>query len=143
MNLSPHFTLAEFTHSQTAARYGIDNDPPAHVLPKLAATAAGMELVRALLGKPITVSSGYRSSTLNRLLKGSKSSQHMAGEAVDFTCAAFGTPVDIVAAIVASDIPYDQCILEFGARGWTHISFSERNRKQALIIDSNGSREYA
>ena len=140
MNLSPHFTLAEFTHSQTAARRSIDNDPPAHILPKLATTAAGMEQVRALLGKPITISSGYRGPVLNAAVKGFKTSQHMTGEACDFICPAFGTPKVIVATIMASDVPFDQVIVEFSS--WVHISFSDRNRRQALIIDSNGSRAY-
>ena len=140
MNLSTHFTLDEFTHSQTAARRNIDNSPPAYIIPKLAATAAGMELVRALLGKPISLSSGYRGPALNSVVRGSKNSQHMTGEACDFVCPAFGTPDKIVKAILSSSIPYDQLILEFSS--WVHISFSDRNRKQALIIDSAGTREY-
>lgn len=140
MNLSEHFTLSEFTHSQTASRLSIDNDPPAHILPKLATTAAGMELVRELLGKPITVSSGYRGPALNAAVKGSKHSQHLTGEACDFICPAFGTPKVIVATLMASDVPFDQVIVEFSS--WVHISFSLRNRREALIIDSTGTRGF-
>ena len=143
MNLSKHFTLAEMVQSQTASRHSIDNDPPAHILPKLATLAAGMEQVRTLLkNKPISISSGYRGPVLNAVIKGSKHSQHMTGEACDFVCPAYGTPKDIVKAIVNSNIAYDQVIEEFGVKGWVHISFSDRNRKQALIIDSTGTREY-
>ena len=141
MNLTKNFTLAEFTHSQTAARRSIDNDPPAHILPKLATTAAGMELVRELLGKPITISSGYRGPDLNAAVKGSKHSQHLTGEACDFICPAYGIPKLIVATIMASDVPFDQLILEFSS--WIHISFSLRNRREVLVIDSTGVREFA
>ena len=65
----------------------------------------------------------------------------MTGQAVDFTCPAFGTPAQIVRRIVSSGIEYDQCILEFGA--WVHISFSDKPRRQALVIDKTGARAYA
>ena len=100
MNLSPHFTLEEFIESQTAARQSINNDPPSLLFPSLTATAEGLEQVRTLLGdRPMRISSGYRSPTLNRAVGGSTNSQHVLGEAVDFTCPAFGTPRQIVAAI--------------------------------------------
>ncbi len=146
MKLSPNFYLSEFTHSQTASRFSIDNDPPAYILPKLATLAQGMEQVRTLLGnKPLLISSGYRSPVLNSTVKGSKLSQHLTGEACDFTCPTFGGPDLIVEAIIASNIKYDQIIREFfssSGGGWVHISFSERNRRQALIIDSMGTRSY-
>jgi zinc D-Ala-D-Ala carboxypeptidase len=143
MKLSQHFDLSEFTISQTASRLGIDNDPPSHILPKLNTLAAGMEMVRELLGdNPISISSGYRSAAINAAVKGSQGSQHLLGEACDFTCPSFGMTFDIVQAIVQSDIQYDQVIAEFGNKGWVHISFSTRNRKQALIIDSAGTRAF-
>ena len=141
MNLSPHFTLEEFSESQTAGRKGIDNDPPSLLFSSLSNTAEGLEQVRTLLGdRPIRISSGYRSPALNKAVGGSASSQHVLGEAVDFTCPAFGTPRQIVSAIVASKIPYDQVIQEFDS--WVHISFSTRNRRQALIIDNGGTRPF-
>lgn len=141
MKFSPHFTRDEFTLSQTAVRMGIANDPGPKEIKALTVTAQGLELVRDLLGGvPILISSGYRSPALNAAVRGSQGSQHLLGEAVDFTAPTFGSPAEVVAAIVASEIPYDQVILEFGR--WIHISFSERNRKQALIIDSMGTRKY-
>lgn len=143
MNLSTHFTLAEFTSSQTATRLGISNDPPCDLFPALKATAEGLELVRSLLdGKPILISSGYRSPALNDVVRGQRASQHLLGEAVDFTCPAYGTPLEVMAAVVASDIAFDQCIQEFGSQGWVHISFSDRDRRQALVIDAAGTRVY-
>ena len=139
MNLSAHFTLTEFTDSQTAARQGIDNTPPADVLERMKRTAQGLEAVRVRLGcAPVVISSGYRSPALNAAIGGAKASQHMTGEAADFTCSRFGSPAEIAAALVDSGIAYDQLILEFGR--WIHISFSDKPRHHALSIDRAGTR---
>lgn len=139
--LSPHFTLEELTVSQEAARRGIDNTPTPEAMEALKRTAMGLEAVRMRLGgAPILVSSGYRSPAVNAAVGGSKSSQHMRGEAADFTAPRFGNPRAIVDALVDSDVPYDQLILEFGR--WVHISFSQRPRRQALVIDTTGTRPW-
>lgn len=137
MNLSPHFTLAEFTASQTAARRGIPNTPPADVLARLKVTAAGMEKVRAALGKPVTVSSAYRSPALNKAVGGAKNSAHVEGWAVDFNCHAYGTPLEVARKIQSAGIAYDQIIHEFGS--WVHISFDPRMRSQELTVSSHGT----
>lgn len=141
MMLSPNFALSEFTESQTAARLGLDNDPPVDMYETLKATARCMEDVRDLLGgKSVLVSSAYRSPEVNKAVGGSTNSQHTKGEAVDFTCPKFGTPREIVAKIKDSPLLWDQLILEFDR--WVHISFSSRNRRQVLIIDRNGTRPF-
>ena len=143
--LSEHFSEDEFTHSQSAARLGVDNSIPDDLLPAARNTARNLELVRELLGnKPLNISSGFRNSEVNRAVGGSPNSQHLRCEAVDFTCRLFGTPDDIVRAIMNSDIRFDQVIREFDS--WVHISFSFRlsnpNRRQALIIDKTGTRKF-
>jgi zinc D-Ala-D-Ala carboxypeptidase len=141
MNLSEHFTLDEFCTSQTAARLGILNDPPLEVVAHLKRTAEGMEKVRSLLGdKPIHINSGYRSLKVNAAVGSKSTSQHVTGQACDFICPRYGTPEQIMKAIISSPIEYDQCILEFGQ--WVHISFTSSPRKQALIIDHSGTRGY-
>lgn len=141
MQLSNHFTLEEFTHSQTAARLGIGNQVPAQVMPALQRTAEGLEGVRMRLGnRPLVISSGYRSPALNTAIGSKPTSQHTTGKAVDFTCPSYGTPTAIMRKIIDSAIEFDQCILEFGA--WVRISFSDNPRKQALVIDANGTRVY-
>lgn len=143
MNLTDHFTLEELTHSQTAARLGLDNEPPPDVVDALTRTAHGLEMVRVLLQAPILVSSGYRSPLVNRAVGGAANSQHILGEAADFTAPGFGPPEMIVRAIMRSTrpIPYDQLIVEFGR--WVHISFSRSPRHQALVIDHDGTRAFA
>jgi uncharacterized protein YcbK (DUF882 family) len=145
MKLTEHFTLAELSHSDTAIARHIDNTPPSYIMPKLLTLALGLEQVRSLLGdKPIQISSGYRSMLLNAAIGSKSTSQHLSGCAADFTCPDFGTPAEIVVAIVKSDIGYDQLISEdFMHSQWVHISFSSRNRRQALIIDSSGTRAFA
>lgn len=141
MKLSKNFTLTEFTLSQTASRLGIDNTPSSEVITNLIRTAEGMEEVRLLLkGNAIHISSGYRGPALNKAIGGSRTSQHMTGEACDFTCPGFGTVDEIIQVIINSGIQFDQCILEFNS--WIHISFSDLNRKQALIVDKSGTRFY-
>lgn len=137
--LSPHFTLDELTFSQTAERLGINNDPGPEVLAALKRTATGLEAVRVRLGgAPIIISSGYRAPAVNAAVGGSATSQHMRGEAVDFTAPRFGPPRAVVDALADSDVPYDQLILEFGR--WVHISFSMQPRRHALVIDRAGTR---
>jgi len=141
--LTPHFTLEEFTFSQTAARKGIDNTPHEGILDNLCILANGMEDVRNLLNAPIHVSSGYRCPELNDLLGSKRTSQHTKGLACDFTSNAYGSPQIIFADIISSDIRYDQLILEFDR--WIHISFVEDGgtpRKQALIINGEGAMIY-
>ncbi len=143
MKLTDHFTLEELTHSQTAARLGLDNEPSPDVVDALTRTAHGLEMVRVLLQAPILVSSGYRSPLVNRAVGGSPNSQHIKGEAADFTAPGFGQPEMIVRAILRSTrpIPFDQVIVEFGR--WVHISFSKTPRRQALVIDHAGARVFA
>lgn len=140
MNLSPHFTLAEMTVSETAARRGIDNDPPPDVVERLKHTALGLEAVRTRLGAPIVVSSGYRSPALNAAIGGAQNSDHTRGDAADFICQGFGAPSTIVSALKDSGIQFDQLIEEFGR--WVHISFGPRMRGQVLRIDRNGTRPW-
>ena len=131
--LSPHFTLAELTHSNTASRLSIPNVPPASIITQLRNTASQMERVRELLGgRPILISSGYRSDAVNKAVGGSTTSAHRTGHAVDFTCPSFGSPAK-VAAHLAKNLPassYDQIIEEFGQ--WIHIGFGPGKRGQKL-----------
>ena len=147
MNLSPHFSLAEMCNSQTAQRQGIDNEPSQIIVERLRFTCAGLERIRSIVGCPIVVSSGYRSTRLNQAVGGAVNSQHVEGYAADITAPAFGHPVNLIDEILRSGIDFDQCILEHcntvTGTGWIHVSFTHTPRKQALIIDASGTRVYA
>jgi hypothetical protein len=131
------------TASQTASRCSIDNDPTDQQLVELTRTCQMLELVRALFGQPILISSGYRCEALNEECGGSENSQHCLGQAADFTSPAAGTPREICERIVADGmIPFDQLILEYG--DWVHISqpgIGNQPRRQVLTIDETGTRE--
>ena len=142
---SPNFSMDELTHSDTAARHGIDNTPNDNEKENLYKLAMEMEDVRELLNnKPIFCSSGFRCVELNTLIGSKKTSAHIKGLAADFTCRQFGTPNEIVFALINSDIPYDQAIVEFDK--WTHLSFCEDEktpRRQALVINKEGAMIYS
>ena len=153
MNLSEHFTLAEAVYSSTAQRLGFDNTPSQQVIANATIAAEGMEEVRALLGNlGIHVDSWIRCEQLeivltvndfkawcaknNRPLKSESDwaeyfarKGHPQGWAIDFICSGYGTPLEIVQAIAASSIKFDQCIQE---GNWAHISFDPRMRQQVL-----------
>ena len=139
--LSMHFTLNEFTISQTATRKGIDNTPSAPVIERLRMLAATLERVRGLLGNsPIRISSAYRCKELNRAIGSGDSSAHLLGYAVDFTCPIFGTPKEVAQEIAASNIKFDQLIYE---GTWIHLSIDPRNRRELLTATfKNGKASY-
>jgi hypothetical protein len=141
-HLTPNFTLAEFTDSQTAARKGLHNVPTGQERKNLQRTAETMEKVRTLLGdKPILISSGYRNSEVNAAVGGSKSSAHMSGLAVDFSCPSFGTPRAICKKLEPhmKELGIDQLIHEYDT--WVHLGLSAgAPRHMAMTIDTKGTR---
>lgn len=133
--LSPHFTLEEATHSQTATRLGIDNAPvDIETLERIRQAAEQMELVRSLLrDEPITVSSWYRSPALNTAVGSGPTSAHLLGLAVDLICPGFGSPLDIARHLAShsrgTPLRYDQIIHE---GSWVHVGFLGRERRELL-----------
>ena len=121
MQLTENFSLEELMASDTAARAGIDNQPPASLMNNLQALAEALEQVRLVLGGyPIHVNSGYRCAALNTKVGGASNSRHMLGLAADILCPQFGPPLTVCQAIAGSGIPVDQVIHEFGR--WCHVS---------------------
>jgi hypothetical protein len=148
-HLTPNFTLAELTHSETAERLGLDNQPDAAQLANLTRLADMLEQVRALLRKPIIVTSALRTLPVNRVIGSKDTSQHTKGCAADIKVPGM-TPDQVVRAIVASGLSFDQVIREFAkpnGSGWTHLSIPNTTdtspRRMALIIDDQGTRAFA
>ena len=137
MQLSEHFTLEEMCASQAAARARLDNRPDVPEVKNLARVAEVLEQVRTLVGKPINISSGYRSPAVNKAVGGSRSSAHMLGLAADITVS--GMPSKALAVLIRdSDIEFDQLIYE---GTWVHIGLAEgKPRRQVLtaIFSTNG-----
>ena len=139
--MTPHFTLAELTHTDHRELENIPNESETANLQRL---AEFLEQVRTLLGKSIMVNSAFRSKAVNDAVGSKDSSQHRVGCACDFRVPDM-TPDQVVKAIIASNLGYDQVIREFDR--WTHISIPNVAgavpRKSKLIIDKAGTRPYA
>lgn len=132
MQLTPHFALAEFIRSETAARLGIDNTPDPHSLANLHLLAAKLEDVRALLGCPMIITSGYRSPALNDAVDGATTSSHCYGLAADFHCPGFGPDQAVAQAIADSALEFDQLIFEQARTHWVHLGVDEKLRRDVL-----------
>ncbi|EMM94876.1 peptidase M15 [Leptospira interrogans serovar Zanoni str. LT2156] len=126
MNLSKNFTLSELTVTQT----GLPNDPDERQIVNLKRLCETiLEPLREAIGKPIGINSGFRSPAVNRKIKGSVTSQHMAGEAADICVPGMKT-LDVVKTIVSLNLPYHQLINE-GMAGvtWVHVSVAPQGIK--------------
>jgi uncharacterized protein YcbK (DUF882 family) len=135
MNISEHFTLEELTRSFEGARKGLDNTPPANVMPNLKLCAEMMENVRSLLNKPIQIHSSYRSPAINKLVGGKPTSQHLQALAVDFVCPAFGSPIEVANIIVASNMKFGKLIYEYDS--WIHLH--PGTERKVFTINSHGT----
>ena len=143
MNLSPHFTLAEMTVTDHRL---LDNSPTQIEISNLQRLAQFLETVKTTLGgKPIMISSAFRSKAVNDAVGSRDTSQHRQGLACDFKVPGV-VPDAVVRTIIAANLPFDQIIREFSdpvaGGGWTHISISDKPRRQALIIDKAGTRPF-
>lgn len=142
MKLSENFTLDELTHTDHRE---FDNVPNESELANLTRLAAFLETVKSAVGgKPIIVNSAFRSKQVNDAVGSSDRSQHRLGCAADIRVPQM-SPDEVVKAIIAANLPYDQVIREFDR--WTHVSIPNtadaKPRGQKLIIDKTGTRPYA
>lgn len=148
MNLTEHFTLEELTHTDHRE---FDNTPNDAEKANLTRLATFLEEVKTVLGgKPVMINSAFRSKKVNDAVGSKDTSQHRIGCAADIRVPNM-TPDEVVKAVIASGIGYDQIIREFynpetKSGGWTHISVpnqpEDKPRQQALIIDKMGARQY-
>lgn len=140
--LSLHFSLEELT---TTDHRQFDNTPNMDELSNLVRLAKFLEQVKTVLGgKPVMINSAFRSKAVNDAVGSKDSSQHRMACAADIRVPGM-TPDEVVKAVIAAGLGYDQIIREFNS--WTHISIpnnpEDKPRQQALIIDKMGTRQYA
>ena len=141
-SLSKHFTLAELTVTDHRE---FDNSPTQEEISNLQRLAQLLEQVKDTLGgKPVMINSAFRSKQVNDAVGSSDRSQHRKGCAADLRVPGM-TPDEVVRAVIAAGLPYDQIIREFDR--WTHISIPNTEdaapRGNALIIDKAGTRPFA
>ena len=139
--LTPHFSLEELTVTDHRE---FDNTPNDSEKNNLKRVAELLEQVKSALdGKPVMVNSAFRCKQVNDAVGSKDTSQHRVGCAADIRVPGM-TPDEVVKAIMAAGLPYDQLIREFDR--WTHISVpnevGDAPRGQVLIIDKEGTRAY-
>ena len=138
MQLSENLSLAEVIRSETAKRNGISNKPNPRHLENLKIIAVNIfQPIRNFFQRAIHLSSGYRSEELNAFIKGSKSSQHCTGEALDIDMDGTEVTNKEVFDYIKDNLEFDQLIWEFGTNDnpdWVHVSYkaSGKQRKQIL-----------
>lgn len=140
MKLSEHLDLVEVTRSTDAKRFGIKNEPTAEHLDNLKKLAENIfEPIRKHFGVPIFVSSGYRSSKLNKAIGGTKNSQHLLGQALDLDMDASksGVTNKMVFDYIKNNLNFDQLIFEYGTKDapdWVHVSFNPNGKQRNQVL---------
>ena len=129
MRLSDNFTLEELIYSKTAEENGVDNTPSEEIIKKLKRLCVKiLQPIRDKYGDAIYVRSGYRCDELNKLVGGSKTSQHRKGEAADIVCKDNGALWEIITGMIESgEIVVGQLINEYNL-SWIHVSFGTKNQ---------------
>lgn len=133
--LTKNFTLEEFEHSDTAIKLGIDNSirpsQPEIVSNLLYLCEKLLQPIRDKIGTPIRINSGYRCSNLNEVLKGSKISQHMKGQAADIVCNDMNKLY-----LIAKEMEFDQMIV-YTKRRFIHLSITKVINRNELLFNNN------
>jgi len=138
--ISKHISYKEAVGSNYAKQKGISNKPNEEQVENMKLLAEKVfEPLREWVGCPIRVNSMFRSLELNTALKGSKTSSHMKGEAMDITSMGGKSNLEMFHWI-KDNLEFDQLIWEFGAEPkWLHVSYNkDNNRKQVLVTKKRG-----
>ena len=136
--ISKYVTYSEVTKSNQATALKLANIPNATQLNNLRLVCTNVfDKVREHFGKPIGISSGFRSVELNAKIGGSKTSQHCEGKALDIDGDVFGGINNkLLFFYIKENCIFDQLIWEFGSENapdWVHVSYNEgKNRGQVL-----------
>lgn len=133
-NISKHITYKEATFSATATRLKLSNDPTEQHLKAMKLVAEKcFEPLREWYGKPLRINSFYRGNALNKAVKGSKTSQHCKGEAIDIDAGSIDENEKIYNWI-KENLDFTQLINEYNF-SWVHVSYDPKNlKKQCLVI---------
>jgi hypothetical protein len=138
VSLSKYATLDECSRSVTASRLGIDNNPPLEVRDNLREICSKVfDPCREFVGGPLAIASGYRCPKLNKAVGGSKTSEHMLGQALDIDCDTFGGKTNAeLFYFIKDNLDFNQLIWEFGTDKnpeWVHVSYSRLHNKKKVI----------
>ena len=136
--ISKNISYKEATHSTTAKRLGVDNTPNAEQMSNMRYVAENVfQPIREHFGVPIYISSFFRSEALNKAIRGSLSSTHIKGEAMDLDADVFGRINNAqIFNYIKDHLEFDQLIWEFGTDdnpAWVHVSLSKRNNRNQIL----------
>jgi len=150
MQLSKHLSLAEVKRSESAKRLGISNMPTEQHIKNFKLLAEKVfEPIREHFGRPIHISSGYRSQALNAAIGGSLSSQHCQGEALDLDMDGTDITNKQVFDFIKDNLEFDQLIWEFGTKDnpdWVHVNYESTGKQRKQILKAskaNGKTSYS
>lgn len=134
-----NFTLSELIHSDTAVKYNLNNMPDINAIDNLLLLITEcLQPVREIFGKPIRITSGFRTKRVNELVGGSNKSEHLTGCAADFIISGF-TVAQIVDRIRKTNIPFNQLIEEHSKNtSWVHISYKKTGNKREVLRYKDG-----
>ena len=138
--ISKHISYKEAVGSNYAKQKGIKNKPNEEQVENMKLLAEKVfEPLREWVECPIRVNSMFRSLELNTALKGSKTSSHMKGEAMDITSMGGKSNLEMF-HYIKDNLEFDQLIWEFGKEPkWLHVSYNkDNNRKQVLVTKKRG-----
>lgn len=138
-HLMKYFSIAEFLRSDAANKYQVSNMPADEellaVLNNINALVNNiLDSLRAMIGRPIIITSGYRSQRVNELVGGSKTSQHLTGKAADFHVQGY-TPqqMDVVYQTIQMYYDFDQLIF-YPSKNIIHVSWNgAKNRQESWV----------
>jgi hypothetical protein len=149
MNLSKNLSLAEMISSESAKRNGIKNEPTAEHLENMKKLAVNVfQPIRDHFNVPIHISSGYRSLALNKAIKGSLSSQHLLGQAIDLDMDGTDITNSKIFNYIKDNLVFDQLIWEFGTDknpDWVHVSYESKGKQRKQVLKAtkkNGKTAY-
>lgn len=151
--ISKYISYEKGTYSNTAIMRGIINRPGARELRAMKAVGDKIHtpITEQLFeGTPVSFDSFYRSPVLNKIVGGSKTSQHMKGEAIDLKSKKAEITNKQLFYWILENLEFDQLIWEFGDKNqpaWVHVSYVNpeirANRKQVLrALRQNGQVKY-
>lgn len=137
--LMKYFSIAEFLRSDVAEKHQVSNIPNDEelltVLNNVNALVNNvLDPLRAMIGRPIIITSGYRSQRVNELVGGSKTSQHLSGKAADIHVQGY-TPqqMDIVYQTIQMCYDFDQLIF-YPSKNIIHVSWNgAKNRQKSWV----------
>lgn len=131
--LSTNFSLYELCASMTAKLLNIDNTPSKEVIVNLRVLCKEvLQPTRDKWGKPMRITSGYRSKELNKAVGGVRNSYHLSGRAADISVSNTREGSQLAAILLQADLTDEVIIEKHKTRYWVHVQWSPAPRHKLI-----------